>query len=78
MHLDIRRIAQALAQVLDVVAEVGEVPGDRQLPVGDHVHALRLPRAREPEDLGQGHAVPVALIEEVAEDDQKASASPLL
>ena len=55
--------AQALAQLVDVGAEAREFAGDGKVPLRGGEEPLRLAlRVRDPEDLGQGHRLVVALV----------------
>ena len=63
--------AQPLAQAGDVGAEVGELAGDGQIALGGGKEPRGLAlRIRDPEHLGQGHGLVVALVPEYAEDDR--------
>ena len=63
--------AQPLAQAVDVGAEVRELAGDGQIALGGGKEPRGLAlRLRDPEHLGQGHGLVVALVPEYAEDDR--------
>ena len=62
--------AQPLAQVVDVGAEACELAGDGQIALGGGKEPCGLAlRVRDPEHLGQGDGLVVALVPEYAEDD---------
>ena len=62
--------AQALAQLVDVGSEARELAGDGQIALRGGEEPVRLAlRVRDPEHLGQGHGLVVALVPEHAEDD---------
>ena len=72
-ELHLGQLAQALAQGIEVAAEVGEVLGDGQRPVGDHIAASGLPLAvAQPEQLGQGDVLVVAGMVELRENHRVA------
>ena len=65
------RGAQFLAQGGDVAAEVGEILSNAHRALGRHEQASGLAlRVLQPEHLGQGHRLVIALVAEDAQDDR--------
>ena len=74
-ELDVGQLAQAFAQGVEVAAEAGEVFGDRQRTVRDHIEAFRLAAVvADVEHLGEGDVLVEALVVEMAEDHRIAVA----
>ena len=62
---------QAFAQGIDVAAKVGEIAGNRQIPLGTNITTRRLALCLlEPENLGQRHRLIVAGVVEDTENNR--------